>query len=137
MTERMKRVEENHKKGYNCAQAVACAYSDLYGVDEKDAFRAVECFGRGMGVMCTCGAVSAMAYLVGLKVSDANLEHPQSKVDCYNTFKPMSEAFAAKNQSTLCSELKGIGTGVVLRSCPGCMQDAAEIIETHLIHKDA
>ena len=44
LTERQKRVEENHKKGYNCAQAVACAYSDLFGVDEKEAFRAVECF---------------------------------------------------------------------------------------------
>lgn len=133
MTERMKRVKENQKKGYNCAQAVACAYSDLYGVDEKEAFRAVECFGRGMGVMATCGAVSAMAYLVGLKVSDANLDNPKSKVSCYNTFKPMSEAFEAKNQTTLCSELKGVGTGVALRSCQGCMEDAAAIIEQYLL----
>lgn len=133
MTERQKRVEANRAKGYNCAQAVACAYSDLFGVEEKEAFRAVECFGRGMGVMGTCGAVSAMAYLVGLKVSDANLENPKTKVDCYNTFKPMSEAFAAKNQSTICSELKGLGTGVVLRSCDGCMADAAEIVEEYLV----
>lgn len=135
MTERMKKVEENHKKGYNCAQAVACAYSDLFGVDEKEAFRAVECFGRGMGVMGTCGAVSAMAYLVGLKLSDANLENPKTKVDCYNTFQTMNKDFEEKNQSTLCSELKGLHTGVVLRSCPGCMADAAEIVEKHLITK--
>ena len=136
MTERMKKVQENPKKGYNCAQALACAYSDLFGVDEKEAFRAVECFGRGMGVMGTCGAVSAMAYLVGLKVSDANLENPKTKVDCYNTFHPMSKAFEEKNLSTICSELKGIHTGVTLRSCPGCMADAAEIIEKHLIAKE-
>ena len=136
MTERQKRVEENHKKGYNCAQAVACAYSDLFGVDEKEAFRAVECFGRGMGVMGTCGAVSAMAYLVGLKVSDANLENPKTKVDCYDTFKAMSELFANKNQSTLCSELKGMGTGVVLRSCQECMAHAAEIVEKHLLQEN-
>lgn len=135
MTERMKRVQENQKKGYNCAQAVACAYSDLYGVDEKEAFRAVECFGKGMGVMATCGAVSAMAYLVGLKMSDANLDMPKSKVSCYNTFKPMSDAFAQMNQSTICSELKGIGTGVVLRSCTGCMEDAAAIVEKYLIEE--
>lgn len=135
MTERMKKVEENHKKGYNCAQAVACAYSDLFGVDEKDAFRAVECFGRGMGVMGTCGAVSAMAYLVGLKLSDANLEHPKTKLDCYNTFQTMNKDFEEKNQSTLCRELKGVNTGVVLRSCSGCMEDAAEIVEKHLIAK--
>ena len=137
MSERIEQVEKNHKKGYNCAQAVACAYSDLFGVDEKEAFRSVECFGRGMGVMETCGAVSAMAYLVGLKVSDANLDKPKSKVSCYNTFLPMSDAFKEKNQSTLCKDLKGVGTGVVLRSCLGCMLDAAEIIEEHLIKEES
>lgn len=135
MTDRVEKVLENHKKGYNCAQAVACAYSDLYGVEEKEAFRATECFGRGMGMMGTCGAVSAMAYLVGLKVSDANLENPKSKVDCYNTLAPMTKEFIAKNQSMQCRELKGVDTGVVLRSCSGCMQDAAEIVEKHLLEK--
>lgn len=135
MTERYDKVMEKHQKGYNCAQAVACAYSDLFGVEEKEAFRATECFGRGMATMGTCGAVSAMAYLVGLKVSDADLEHPKTKLDCYNTLKPMAEEFIAKNQSTECRTLKGVDTGVVLRSCPGCMQDAAEIIEKHLLQE--
>lgn len=135
MTERYDKVMENHKKGYNCAQAVACAYSDLYGVDEVEAFRATECFGRGMAVMGTCGAVSAMAYLVGLKVSDANLDKPSTKLDCYNTLKPMTEAFVAKNQSMECRTLKGVDTGVMLRSCPGCMQDAAALIEQHLLEE--
>lgn len=136
MTERFEKVMENHHKGYNCAQAVACAYSDLYGVEEKEAFRATECFGRGMAVMGPCGAVSAMAYLVGLKVSDANLEAPGSKLDCYDTLRPMTKAFIEKNKSMYCSELKGVETGVVLRSCPGCMQDAAEIIEKHLLKEE-
>ncbi len=135
MTERYDKVMENHKKGYNCAQAVACAYSDLYGVPEVEAFRATECFGRGMGMMGPCGAVSAMAYLVGLKVSDANLNDPKTKLDCYNTLKPMTEAFVEKNESMNCRDLKGVDTGVMLRSCTGCMQDAAEIIETHLLDK--
>lgn len=136
MTDRFDKVMEKHLKGYNCAQAVACAYSDLYGVDEVEAFRATECFGRGMGVMSTCGAVSAMAYLVGLKVSDANLDNPKTKLDCYNTLKPMQDAFVEKNQSMECRVLKGVDTGVVLRSCPGCMQDAAEIIEKHLLGEE-
>ncbi|WP_352399338.1 C-GCAxxG-C-C family protein [Anaerotignum sp.] len=133
MDSRIEKVMENHHKGYNCSQAVACAYCDLFGVDEKEAFRAVECFGRGMGIMGPCGAVSAMAYLVGLKESDANLDNPRSKVSCYNTLKPMTQAFVDKNQSLDCRVLKGVDTGVVLRSCTGCMQDAAEIIESHLL----
>lgn len=135
MTERFDKVAEKHKKGYNCAQAVACAYSDAFGVDEKEAFRATECFGRGMGVMGPCGAVSAMAYLVGLKVSDANLDNPKTKLDCYNTLKPMQEAFLTKNKSMECRTLKGVDTGVPLRSCLGCMQDAAQIIEEYLMQE--
>lgn len=135
MTTRFDAVAEKHKKGYNCAQAVACAYSDLFGVKEKDAFRATECFGRGMGIMGPCGAVSAMAYLVGLKVSDGDLENPKSKVDCYNTLKPMQDAFMEKNKSLECRKLKGMDTGVPLRSCLGCMQDAAELVEKYLLEE--
>ena len=29
----------------------------------------------------------------------------------------------------MCRELKGIGTGIVLRPCRGCVEDAAEILE--------
>ncbi|KXL51891.1 putative redox-active protein [Anaerotignum neopropionicum] len=133
MDSRIEKVMENHQKGYNCSQAVACAYCDLFGVDEKEAFRAVECFGRGMGIMGTCGAVSAMAYLVGLKVSDVDLDRPRSKVSSYNTLKPMTQAFVDKNRSLDCKTLKGLDTGVVLRSCTGCIQDAAEIVETYLL----
>ena len=133
MTNRYDKVMENFKKGYNCAQSVACAYADLYNVDEKDAFRATECFGRGMGMMATCGAVSAMAYLVGLKVSDGKLDAPNSKLACYDTLAPMTQEFLDKNKSINCRELKGLDTGVMLRSCPGCMQDAAAIIEKNLL----
>lgn len=136
MESRLDKVMENHHKGYNCSQAVACTYCDLFGVDEKEAFRAVECFGRGMGIMGPCGAVSAMAYLVGLKVSDANLENPRSKVASYNTLQPMLKAFEQKNQSLDCRVLKGVDTGVMLRSCSGCMQDAAEIIEAQLLKEN-
>lgn len=133
MESRIDKVSENHHKGYNCAQAVACAYCDLFGVEEKEAFRAVECFGRGMSFMGPCGAVSAMAYLVGLKESDANLDNPRSKCQCYSAMTPMKDAFIEKNKSLDCKTLKGVGTGVMLRSCLGCMQDAAEIIEAHIL----
>ena len=37
-----KRAEEavkKHHSGYNCAQAVACTFSDVIGMDEKDVIR--------------------------------------------------------------------------------------------------
>ena len=38
MSEAAKKAVENHKKGYNCAQAVACAFCDQLGKDEKEVF---------------------------------------------------------------------------------------------------
>ena len=49
MESRVQKTLENHKKGYNCAQAVACAYCDLVGMDEQSVFRATEAFVLGMG----------------------------------------------------------------------------------------
>ena len=34
-----------------------------------------------------------MAYLVGLKVSDGNLDAPNSKLACYDTLAPMTQEF--------------------------------------------
>ena len=46
-----------HDRGFNCAQAVACAYCDKAGIDEKTMFQLTEGFGLGMGGMKgTCGA---------------------------------------------------------------------------------
>lgn len=136
MSDRVKKSVENHKNGYNCAQAVACAYCDLFGADEKDTFRTMEAFGFGMGTMGTCGAVSAMAALAGLKLSDGNLEAPATKKACYKAMKEMIGEFKEKNQSILCSELKGIESGQMLRSCTGCIEDAAGIIEKHLLTEE-
>ena len=79
MTNRVKKALENHRKGYNCAQAVACVFCDEFGKDEKEVFEIMEAFGFGMGTMGTCGAVSAMAAVAGMKESDGNLDKPGTK----------------------------------------------------------
>ncbi len=134
--ERISRVKENLMRKYNCAQAVACTYAPMFGVDELSAFKGMEAFGGGMAIRSTCGAVSAMAYIAGLAKSDGNLEHPSSKQDTYNVLRPMIDDFIAENKSINCREIKGMDTGVVLASCPDCMRVAAEIIERHLIEDD-
>ena len=133
MSERVKQTLENHKKGYNCAQAVTCAYCDLFGVDEKEAFKMTEAFGFGMGTMGTCGAVSAMAALVGMKMSDGDLDKPATKKQCYKMIKEMTNQFKEKNKSIICAEIKGVNGGNVLRTCDGCIEDAAKIVEETLL----
>ena len=34
MTKRVEKAMELHKKGYNCAQAVACSFCDVVQMDE-------------------------------------------------------------------------------------------------------
>lgn len=126
---------ENHKKGYNCAQAVACAFCEKLGKDEKEVFEIMEAFGFGMGTMGTCGAVSAMAAVVGMIESDGALDSPKTKRASYKAMKGLTQKFIEKNQSVICRELKGVETKQILRSCDGCVQDAAEIIEEYLAQK--
>ena len=56
---RVEKAIEKRDRGYNCAQAVACTYCDLVGLDEKTMFKVIEGFGSGLANMHgTCGAVS-------------------------------------------------------------------------------
>ncbi len=41
MTERAKLAQDFHDQGYNCAQAVACAYCDLVGLDKETAYKII------------------------------------------------------------------------------------------------
>ena len=130
MSSRVEKALENHGKGYNCCQAVACAYADLVGVDENLIFAAGEGFGAGMGGMeCTCGAVSAAVMLAGMKNSGGDMSNPTTKGKTYGFSKAIVKEFEAKNGSVVCKDLKGLETKKVLRSCDGCIEDAARIAE--------
>lgn len=127
---RIKKALDNHKKGYNCCQAVVCSYCDLVGLDEGTAFKAAEGFGAGMGGFnATCGAVTGAVMLAGLKNSTANLNSPDSKGGTYSFSKEILSRFASQNTSIICKDLRGSETGKVLRSCDGCIEDAARIAE--------
>ena len=127
---RKEKAIENHNKGYNCAQSVACAFCDIAGADEKEVFKSTEGFGLGMGCMeATCGAITGAATILGMMNSTGNLEKPDSKARTYKLSRELVQTFKNKNQSIVCKDLKGIENDKVLRSCQGCIEDAAEILE--------
>ena len=132
MSDAVSRALENRQKGYNCAQAVACVFCDKLKRDEKEVFEIMEAFGFGMGTMDTCGVVSAMAAVVGMNVSDGNMQEPKTKKDCYKDIKNLKDKFIAENKSVICRQLKGVDSGEVLRSCEGCISDAVELLEGYL-----
>ena len=121
-----------HKKGFNCAQAVACVFAEELGRDEKEVFQLMEAFGFGMGTMGTCGAVSGMVSVVGMKESDGDLEKPKTKKNSYRVSKELIRRFQEKNGSVICREIKGVDTKKVLRSCNGCIEDAVLLTRAYL-----
>ena len=60
---------ENHKKGYNCAQAVLCSFCKELGIEEEQAYKLAEGFGLGMGSMDTCGSLTGLFILIVMKNS--------------------------------------------------------------------
>lgn len=122
------RIEEavNKKKcGYNCAQAIACTYCDIAGMDEDTMKNISQAFGGGLGTLeGSCGAIAGAGIVLGLTNKEA-------AKTAQATRKIMTE-FKNRNGSVTCKELKGVGTGKVLRECNDCVRDAAEFLENKL-----
>ena len=127
--DRVKKAIENHHKGYNCAQAVICAFADKTDFTEDQLFRLSEAFGFGMGTQSVCGAVSAMVFLAGLEKSIGVDKIPETnKKESYRFVAELIKEFEEKNQTTICEKIKG----EVIRSCDGCIEDAVRILEEKL-----
>lgn len=115
------RALELHSKNYNCAQAVACTLAPVIDADERMCFSATEAFGAGMGGLTeTCGAISGAGVVIGM-ANSSGIEDPTSKQRTYRLMRRLVSDFRTRSGSTLCPELKGVGTGQPLRSCNECI----------------
>lgn len=93
-------------QGYNCAQAVAVAFCDVTGLDEKFTAKTISAFGGGMGRLReVCGAVSGMfmvlSYLYGYDDPNASAEKKQ----LYTRVQDLAGKFCEINGSLICREL--------------------------------
>ncbi len=127
---RAEKAIENHKKGYNCAQAVACAFTDKTNLTEDELFKLTEAFGGGMGgTQGVCGAVSAMVIIAGcVKSKGIDALPGTNKKESYSFAEKLMAEFENMNKTLICSRLKGEG----IRPCDGCIEDAVNILEKYL-----
>ena len=134
--------------GYNCAQSVVAAFCEDFGVDKKTALMMSEGFGGGMGRMrLTCGAVTGMFFIVGLKYSKGQAGDLDTRMKIYETVRELSKEFEDEMGSIVCSELLGGNIPkdnsarpeertkeyYKKRPCPEIVGLAAEILEKHLM----
>lgn len=128
MTKQEKAIQL-HQNGYNCAQAVVCAYCEEFGLDEQTAFKMSEALGLGMGRKDTCGALTGALLLAGMRSSAGIEAAGTSKQQTYALAREMGQAFIDKNETLVCCELRGEVDGRVRRSCDGCIEDSCALLE--------
>lgn len=99
-------------QGYNCAQAVLCAFDDLTGLDRETSARLASSFGGGMGRMReVCGTVSGALLVLGQICGYADPEDRKAKTDHYHLVQEFARRFKQINGTIICRELlKGVRT---------------------------
>ena len=144
---RAEQARQYFSQGYNCAQAVVLAFSDLTGLDKDTLLKLSAPFGGGMGRMReVCGTVSGMMMVAGLVFYDAGSASNKEKSALYAREQELAKRFRAENGSIICRELlAGVKTQpgpqaeertpeyYKKRPCGELCACAAQILEDYLI----
>ena len=137
-------------KGYNCAQSVFCAFTDVTGYDIDTSARMASSFGGGLGRLReTCGAVSAAALILGIVKGYDDPADYEAKKQHYELVREFADRFKEKDKSIICRELlteaslnPESGGAPEQRSeeyyqkrpCPDLVYDAALILDEMIQH---
>ena len=118
-----------YHNGYNCSQAVICTYCDLVGMDASKAYKISEGLGGGMAsTRGTCGALSALVVLGGLKFSDGKDGAGETKLITGGAIKPAIEEFEQICGSRWCQKIKW----EEIYDCHDAVEVAARLVEKHI-----
>ena len=106
MGQHAEKARDYFLEGYNCAQAVACAYADEMGMTEEQAALLASGFGGGMGRMReVCGAVSGAVLVYSQLRGYTDPEDQIAKTHHYARVQQFCLAFQEKWDSIVCRNL--------------------------------
>ena len=109
-------------EGYNCAQAVLCAFDDLTGLDRETSARLASSFGGGMGRMReVCGTVSGALLVLGQLCGYSDPEDPKAKTEHYHLVQEFARRFREPEART--------PEYYAARPCLRHVGEAAEIVD--------
>lgn len=92
-------------EGYNCAQSVFLAFSDVTGFDKETALRISSSFGGGMGRMReVCGALSGAFMVAGVLWGYTEL-NDEKKKEHYALIQEIAQRFKEKYGTIICRDL--------------------------------
>ena len=100
-----RQAAEYFEGGYNCAQAVAAAFSDLTGFSPAQSAKMVSGFGGGMGRMReVCGAVSGMVFVLS-NLYGYETPNQDAQMAIYATVQELATGFQEAAGSMICREI--------------------------------
>ena len=99
-------AERLFKKGYNCSQAIFCAFRDLTGYELKEAARLSAPFGGGMGRLReVCGAMSGALLTLGYLYGYDDPGDNDVKHDHYRLVREFAGRFEERFGALRCKDL--------------------------------
>ena len=100
------KAAELFMEGFNCAQAMAVAFCDLTGLEEKQTAKMISSFGGGMGRLReVCGAVSGMFFVLGCLYGYDNSNADETKKELYTQVQGLAADFREQCGSIICREI--------------------------------
>lgn len=112
----LKAVEFKETGRFNCTQMVLKAFEDRMDVDMDSALLLSTGFAAGMESMeATCGAIIGAVMVAGALTEGIATPRAAAQI---------LKAFNFRSGATICKDLKGKDTGVVLCSCSDCVKNA-------------
>ena len=104
--DRQIRAAQYFLDGYNCAQAVLAAFSDVTGLSPEHSARMASSFGGGMGRMReVCGAVSGMLMVTSLLYGYDPTAGDEVKKAHYALVQKLAGQFREEVGSIVCREI--------------------------------
>lgn len=142
MSKRAEMANIYHERGYSCAQAVACAFSDVIGLEEEKIAALLSGFGGGFRSGEICGVLSGAITVLGAKWPHAVAEDQQAKEFAAEKAREFQRRWREKFPEVRCEPLKELPcaaeqspTAVRLgleKNCAVYITAAAEIVEQML-----
>lgn len=100
------KAKENFLNGYNCAQAIFCAFADKTGLTREQSLKTASSFGAGMGGMrATCGAVTGMFMAYGAIFGYVEPNDFSGKTEQYKKIRELAKKFESEYGTLCCAEL--------------------------------
>lgn len=137
--DRVTKAVELFGQGYMCSQAVFAAFSEDYGVTEKQALQIGACFGSGMNKGEVCGACTGALMALGMRYGQFDLSDVESRAAQKTKAVRFLEEFKKREGSYICRDILGcdltteegrsyaINKGLFKKICPKMVKTAAEI----------